>query len=329
MTRDADLREPFHAGRAAPAGDECACRTALVGRYRDDSVEAEGKPDLLGTLEHGLHCDRPTRIGTVDTAPEEELHGILRRPHAIEYLLDRHVVPLALAESAEAPVPAFDLVPELLAIDGAAVPEALEHPRRRTSRQCAELVEGERQLVLDRIAADLQLPGVRADDGGCVAISNEEEVIRGDPARLLVPGCAELGLEHLERGSFRLDELSRSGLGRRDRRVVLGGSGDSKTRRRAAREAADPVRIELLAQIASRGPLCVCHLQEDLPYSQSRISKHLGTLRRAGLVTTRREGTWIYYSVEEDALEIARDFIDQLGRSLHTPHEADYCPPAD
>jgi ArsR family transcriptional regulator, arsenate/arsenite/antimonite-responsive transcriptional repressor len=92
---------------------------------------------------------------------------------------------------------------------------------------------------------------------------------------------------------------------------------------------ADPVRLELLAQIAARGPLCVCHLQEDLPYSQSRISKHLGTLRRAGLVTTRREGTWIYYSVEEEALHTARDFIDQLERSLHTPHVADYCQPND
>ena len=90
---------------------------------------------------------------------------------------------------------------------------------------------------------------------------------------------------------------------------------------------ADPVRLELLAQIGARGPLCVCHLQDELPYSQSRISKHLGTLRRAGLVTTRREGTWVYYSLEEDALDIARDFLDQLERSLHTPHEADYCPP--
>jgi DNA-binding transcriptional ArsR family regulator len=93
------------------------------------------------------------------------------------------------------------------------------------------------------------------------------------------------------------------------------------------RAFADPVRLELMAQIAARGPLCVCHLQEDLPYSQSRISKHLAVLRRAGLVTTRREGTWVYYSVEEDALQIAREFIDQLGNSLHTPHEADYCPP--
>jgi DNA-binding transcriptional ArsR family regulator len=90
---------------------------------------------------------------------------------------------------------------------------------------------------------------------------------------------------------------------------------------------ADPVRIELLAQIAARGPLCVCHLQDDLPYSQSRISKHLGTLRRAGLVTTRREGTWVYYSVEEEALAAAREFIVQLEHSLRTPHEADYCPP--
>jgi ArsR family transcriptional regulator len=93
------------------------------------------------------------------------------------------------------------------------------------------------------------------------------------------------------------------------------------------RALADPIRLELLAQIAARGPLCVCHLQGDLQYSQSRISKHLGTLRRAGLVTTRREGTWIYYSVDEEALAIARDFIDQLERSLHTPHEADYCAP--
>jgi ArsR family transcriptional regulator len=94
------------------------------------------------------------------------------------------------------------------------------------------------------------------------------------------------------------------------------------------RALADPVRLELLAQIAARGPLCVCHLQDDLPYSQSRISKHLGTLRRAGLVTTRREGTWIYYSVEEEGLAVAREFIDQLEHSLRTPHEADYCPPA-
>jgi ArsR family transcriptional regulator len=93
----------------------------------------------------------------------------------------------------------------------------------------------------------------------------------------------------------------------------------------AYRALADPIRLELLALIAARGPICVCHLEEELPYSQSRISKHLGTLRRAGLVSTRREGNWVYYSMDPDGLDVARDFMDQLEQSIHTPHSADAC----
>jgi ArsR family transcriptional regulator len=93
----------------------------------------------------------------------------------------------------------------------------------------------------------------------------------------------------------------------------------------AFRALADPVRLQLLARVAAHGPICVCHLEEQLPYSQSRISKHLGTLRRAGLVSARREGTWVYYETSEEMLAVAREFIDQLGASLRTPHEADLC----
>jgi ArsR family transcriptional regulator len=93
----------------------------------------------------------------------------------------------------------------------------------------------------------------------------------------------------------------------------------------AFRALADPVRLELLARVAAFGPVCVCHLEEQLPYSQSRISKHLGTLRRAGLVSSRREGTWVYYETSDEMLAAAREFLDQLGASLHTPHEADLC----
>jgi len=93
------------------------------------------------------------------------------------------------------------------------------------------------------------------------------------------------------------------------------------------RALGDPIRLELLALIAARGPICVCHLQDELPYSQSRISKHLGVLRSAGLVTTRREGTWVYYALDEAALTVGTEFIEQLTHSLRRPHEADYCPP--
>jgi ArsR family transcriptional regulator len=97
------------------------------------------------------------------------------------------------------------------------------------------------------------------------------------------------------------------------------------------RALADPVRLELLARVAAYGPVCVCHLEEQLPYSQSRISKHLGTLRRAGLVSARREGSWAYYETSEEMLALAGEFLEQLKASLRTLHEADLCaepPPA-
>jgi ArsR family transcriptional regulator, arsenate/arsenite/antimonite-responsive transcriptional repressor len=96
------------------------------------------------------------------------------------------------------------------------------------------------------------------------------------------------------------------------------------------RALADPVRLELLALIAAQGPICVCHLEEALQYKQPRISKHLGTLRKAGLVQSRREGTWVYYEVNEEMLDLATSFIDQVKVSAQTPHAADYCEqPAD
>jgi DNA-binding transcriptional ArsR family regulator len=97
----------------------------------------------------------------------------------------------------------------------------------------------------------------------------------------------------------------------------------------AFRALADPVRLELLAHIAARGPLCVCHLEEALEYRQSRVSKHLAILRRAGLVSSRREGTWVYYSVNEEGLEVARDFLDQVEGSLSQLRVADVCEPTD
>lgn len=93
------------------------------------------------------------------------------------------------------------------------------------------------------------------------------------------------------------------------------------------RALADPIRLELLALIAAQGPICVCHLEEALQYKQPRISKHLGTLRKAGLVQSRREGTWIYYEVNQETLDLATSFIDQVKASVQTPHAADYCPP--
>jgi ArsR family transcriptional regulator len=63
---------------------------------------------------------------------------------------------------------------------------------------------------------------------------------------------------------------------------------------------ADPTRLRLLSLLAE-GPLCVCHFQTVLREPQVKISKHLAVLRGRGLVTARREGTWMVYSLVEPA----------------------------
>ncbi|HTQ30136.1 MAG TPA: metalloregulator ArsR/SmtB family transcription factor [Opitutaceae bacterium] len=57
-------------------------------------------------------------------------------------------------------------------------------------------------------------------------------------------------------------------------------------------------RLRIL-HLLLRGPLCVCHFQDVLGEPQVKVSKHLGYLRRRGLVTARREGNWMIYALPE------------------------------
>lgn len=93
----------------------------------------------------------------------------------------------------------------------------------------------------------------------------------------------------------------------------------------ALRALAHPSRMEIVAHVAARGPLCVCHLNEDLSDSQPTISKHLSVLRRAGLLESRRDGRWVYYTVNEETLDAALGYLDDLKSSMHRPHPADHC----
>lgn len=57
----------------------------------------------------------------------------------------------------------------------------------------------------------------------------------------------------------------------------------------------DPVRLRLFYLLSRHPELCVCHLTDAMQIPQSTVSRHLGLLRHAGLVATRRDGKWMYY----------------------------------
>ena len=59
---------------------------------------------------------------------------------------------------------------------------------------------------------------------------------------------------------------------------------------------ADNTRLRLL-NLMGEQEICVCYFVEILNQPQPKISRHLAYLRSAGLVITRREGTWMHYRI--------------------------------
>jgi ArsR family transcriptional regulator len=62
----------------------------------------------------------------------------------------------------------------------------------------------------------------------------------------------------------------------------------------------DPTRLRLLSLMAA-GEVCVCYFVEILDETQPKISRHLAYLRRAGLVSARRDGKWMHYGLTKPA----------------------------
>lgn len=58
----------------------------------------------------------------------------------------------------------------------------------------------------------------------------------------------------------------------------------------------EPLRLQVL-ELLREQELCVCDLCNALAVTQSKLSFHLKTLKEAGLVRSRQEGRWIYYSL--------------------------------
>ena len=71
---------------------------------------------------------------------------------------------------------------------------------------------------------------------------------------------------------------------------------DVRSFSRLFKALADETRLRIVA-LLSHGELCVCHLEEALRLSQPKVSRHLATLRAAGVVEDRRDGSWVYYGL--------------------------------
>ena len=78
-----------------------------------------------------------------------------------------------------------------------------------------------------------------------------------------------------------------------------------------ARTLADPTRVRIVAALRN-GELCVCELVDALGISQSSLSSHLQVCRQTGVVTTRKESRWIYYSLSTSYGPLIKRIFSEL-----------------
>ena len=77
----------------------------------------------------------------------------------------------------------------------------------------------------------------------------------------------------------------------------------------------DSTRVRIVAALLER-ELCVCELCDSLGVTQSTLSTHLQVIRKAGLVSARKEGKWMYYEIRTDARAFLRGLFKSFRASL-------------
>ena len=83
---------------------------------------------------------------------------------------------------------------------------------------------------------------------------------------------------------------------------------------------ADRTRLRLL-NLLRGGEVCVCFFAGTLGTNNPKISRHLSYLKRAGLVSGRRDGKWVHYSIKRPENKQAADLFDATMKMLESDPE--------
>lgn len=73
----------------------------------------------------------------------------------------------------------------------------------------------------------------------------------------------------------------------------------------------DKNRLMMMALLKEE-ELCVCHMVDILQMSQPSVSQHVRKLKAAAFVLERRQGQWIYYSINPNVSEYIKQVLEGL-----------------
>jgi ArsR family transcriptional regulator, arsenate/arsenite/antimonite-responsive transcriptional repressor len=83
---------------------------------------------------------------------------------------------------------------------------------------------------------------------------------------------------------------------------------------------ADRTRLRLL-NLLRDGEVCVCFFAGTLDTNNPKISRHLAYLKRAALVSARRDGKWVHYSIRRPTDARAAELFESTLKMLESDPE--------
>jgi len=81
---------------------------------------------------------------------------------------------------------------------------------------------------------------------------------------------------------------------------------------KAMKALSDETRLRIINILLQKEECCVCEVIQALDISQSRASHNLSILQNAGFLKTRRQGAWMFYSVDWQTANRYATFLSQM-----------------
>lgn len=77
----------------------------------------------------------------------------------------------------------------------------------------------------------------------------------------------------------------------------------------------EETRVKIFHML-SDGELCACTILEEFHITQPTLSYHMKILSNSGLINSRKDGIWMRYSINREALEELKDLFAHIGAEL-------------
>lgn len=86
---------------------------------------------------------------------------------------------------------------------------------------------------------------------------------------------------------------------------------------------ADETRLKIVDML-SKGELCACKILESFNITQPTLSYHMKILTECGLVEGKRNGAWIYYSLNKESIGAVKNLLDDFSANKNQSQSSDY-----